>query len=76
MPRKLPSGEVDVPHNAKWSGWYSTIDLQTAVARVINIKYILKLEFILKKVHHLNLSLRIFTLKKVKLKIIKILLKL
>lgn len=32
IPRKLPSGEIDVPHNAKWSGWYSTIDLQTAVA--------------------------------------------
>lgn len=32
LPRKLASGEIDVPHNAKWSGWYSTIDLQTAVA--------------------------------------------
>jgi len=30
LPRKLPSGLVDIPHNSKWSGWYSTIDLETA----------------------------------------------
>ena len=31
LPRKIASGLVDIPHKTKWSGWYSTIDLQTAI---------------------------------------------
>jgi hypothetical protein len=30
LPRKLDNGIIDTPHNSKWSGWYSTVDLINA----------------------------------------------
>ena len=30
LPRRLTNGIVDVPHNSKWSGWYSSVDLENA----------------------------------------------
>jgi len=31
FPRRVDNSTLDLPHNTKWTGWYSTLDLQNAM---------------------------------------------
>jgi hypothetical protein len=35
LSRRLPNGQIEIPHNSKWSGWYSSEELLNLLIMVI-----------------------------------------
>lgn len=31
LPRRLPNGQIEIPHNSKWTGWYSSEELLNCI---------------------------------------------
>ena len=44
LPRRLPNGQIELPHNSKWTDWYSSEELLNCIEYKINPKIAINMD--------------------------------